>query len=340
MTLLSPLIPSVIIPVHHFDAVFFRCLAALQTLNPPASQIIIVADGTDIPEVLKQQQMLQILSTPTQSGPAAARNLGAQQATGDLLVFFDADVLVPPDILQQFQVVFAQHPEIDAVIGSYDDKPGDAGFFSQYKNLFHHYTHQNANQEAATFWGACGAIRKTAFLQIGGFDESFRQPSIEDIELGVRLTLQGGRILLRKEIQVKHLKRWTLRSMTRVDIFQRALPWTQLILRQRSMQNDLNLRTASRWSTLLVYLLTGSLLLSPVVPIALIVAALSMTSLLLLNIPVQRFFYQKRGPLFALISIPVLWWYYFYSGLAFVIGVLQFYWNRQKAASVLFRKSP
>jgi hypothetical protein len=50
------------------------------------------------------------------------------------------------------------------LIGSYDDAPGANNFLSQYKNLFHHYTHQTGSEEASTFWGACGAIRRDVFL--------------------------------------------------------------------------------------------------------------------------------------------------------------------------------
>ena len=56
----------------------------------------------------------------------------------------------------------------------------------------------------------------------------------------------GYRIRLSKELQVKHLKRWNIRSLLKSDFFDRALPWTELILRDRGFINDLNLRTSSR----------------------------------------------------------------------------------------------
>ncbi len=65
----------------------------------------------------------------------------------------------------------------------------------------------------------------------------------------------GHEILLNKDIQVKHLKRWTLRKMIEADVQDRALPWTQLIMRERDIPRDLNLRLSQRISGLLVYVL-------------------------------------------------------------------------------------
>jgi GT2 family glycosyltransferase len=142
---------------------------------------------------------------------------------------------------------------LTALFGSYDDAPAATNFLSQYKNLFHHYVHQIANEEASTFWGACGAIRREVFLKLGGFDESYHQPCIEDIELGYRLKRAGYRIRLLKTLQVKHLKHWGVKSLLKTDFFQRALPWTELILRDRRLVNDLNLKTSSRVSVASIY---------------------------------------------------------------------------------------
>src|SRR5947207_1321887 len=84
---------------------------------------------------------------------------------------------------------------LTALIGSYDESPLSAGFVSQYRNLLHCYTHQNGRREASTFWAGCGAMRRDRFVHHAGFDERYRYPSIEDIELGVRLRQAGERIL-------------------------------------------------------------------------------------------------------------------------------------------------
>ena len=95
---------------------------------------------------------------------------------------------------------------------------------SQYRNLLHHYVHQRGQIEASTFWGACGAIRRSVFEEVGGFDEERYPRCIEDIELGYRLRRAGHRIVLDKNLQGTHLKKWTLWSVIRTDVCCRAMP--------------------------------------------------------------------------------------------------------------------
>jgi GT2 family glycosyltransferase len=222
--------------------------------------------------------------------------------------------------------VFAQRPDIAAMIGSYDDAPGSHNFLSQYKNLLHHYTHQIARTEASTFWGACGAVRRDVFLAVGGFDAAFCN-RIEDIELGYRLRRHGHRICLSKQVQVKHLKRWGVRSLLQADFFYRAIPWTELIWRDRSFVSDLNLDTSSRLSVVSVYGLLLGLLGSLIWGQTILLVIFCSAVLLTLNASVYRFFHRKRGLWFALRTIPWHWLYYAYSGLAFVIGTSR-YWLR------------
>ena len=72
--------------------------------------------------------------------------------------------------------------------------------------------------------------------------------------MGYRLRQGGHRIFLDKTLQATHLKRWTLRSVIRTDIFCRAIPWTRLILESDHVLNDLNLKWGQRLSGGLVML--------------------------------------------------------------------------------------
>ncbi len=309
---------SIIIPVYNGGDAFHSCLVHAFALNPSPLEILVVADGdTDGSRDLAKAFGAKVLINPISKGPAHARNVGAQEAHGEILFFVDADVALPPNALNYISNAFQTEPELAALIGSYDDAPAEKNFLSQYKNLFHHYVHQTSCEQASTFWGACGAIRRNIFLKMSGFDEQYRHPSIEDIELGYRLTRAGYRIQLIKALQVKHLKRWNAASLIKTDFWQRAIPWTFLILQDGKFANDLNLKMANRVSVILVYSLLLALPLAWQWSFLSLFIAFLAGGLLAINIPVYRFFLKKRGFLFTLQMMPWHWFYYFYSGLAF-----------------------
>ena len=324
---------SVVIPVHAGGESFRQFLASLVITMPPPHEIIVVVDGNkDSPWGLAKEWGVKVLRLPTCEGPAHALNWGARVANGEILFFVDADVAIYPDTVEQVATIFKAHTRLAALFGSYDDAPGASKFLSQYKNLFHHYTHKTACEEASTFWGACGAIRREIFLSLGGFDEGYRRPCVEDIELGYRLKAAGYSIWLCKALQVKHLKQWRPISLLKAEFFDRALPWTELILRDRALTNDLNLGWSSRVSAILIYGLAIALIGAYWWWGGLTVAAVILLSLLALNAPVYRFFWHKRGLLFALKTIPWHWFYYFYSSLAFAIGIVRYWWRRRHPA--------
>lgn len=246
-------------------------------------------------------------------------------------MFIDADVRVHPDTLARIDAHLRANPETVAVMGSYDDTPEDPGFVSQFKNLFHHFIHQHSKHHAWTFWAGCGAIRKNVFLEVGGFSEGYDRPCIEDIELGARLAGGGRRIDLEPTIQATHLKRWTLRSLVRTDVWDRAVPWLRLMLRTRHMPPDMNVTHAHRASVVLA--VVGSALLaaaalevifgaSPYLPTTLAMLVSVAAMLFGLNLDLYRFFARKRGVLFAARSVPLHWLYYAYCAAGVAIAVV------------------
>lgn len=243
---------TVVVPVHNDQVNLEQCLAALQNSVLENFEILVMDDAsTDDTSDVAEQMGVRVIRLKENVGPAAARNLGAHEAAGELLLFIDADVCVTPDTLTRFIRAFDENRDVDAVFGSYCHEPEHRGLFSQYRNLVHHFVHQTSNTDATTFWSGCGAIRKSVFLEHGGFNTKYDRPCIEDIELGVRLSNAGHRIMLDGKIQATHLKHWTFWKMIRTDIFDRGVPWTQLMLAHGSMPNDLNLRISQRISALL-----------------------------------------------------------------------------------------
>ncbi len=249
---------SVIIPVYNAESHLRQCLSKLSESTDAPFECIVVDDGsTDRSAAIAREFGALVLSTGGRRGPACARNIGVNAAKGEIVLFIDSDVCVHPETLSLVAAEFISHPEIDALMGSYDPEPSATNFMSQYRNLLHHYVHQTGKREAASFWAGCGAVRRETFVEFGGFDEVYRTPAIEDIEFGYRLVAAGRRIRLCNHIQATHLKNWSVRNMLKTDFFYRALPWSELTLRSGQMPNDLNLRISQRISVALACLLGG-----------------------------------------------------------------------------------
>jgi GT2 family glycosyltransferase len=206
---------------------------------------------------------------------------------------------------------------VQAIFGSYDANPADPGFFSQYKNLYHHFVHQHANISASTFWSGCGAIRKETFLRVGGFPEGYSSASIEDVELGYKLAANNNEIDLVKDIQVTHLKRWNLITLIKADILYRAIPWTRLAAR-KGLPYDLNFKLGDRISAVASLFLFLSLVLVWRFKFFVFVIIASTLTLLYLNQSLYKFFSQKKGFTFAVRAALFHWVYFFYSSIVFI----------------------
>lgn len=310
---------TIVVPAYNADGFLPRCLDAIDASTRAPDEVIVVDDrSTDATVDIARSHGARVLTMETRSGPGAARNYAAREARGEILLFVDSDVVVRPDTVERVIRDFEGAPDLAAVFGSYDDSPAETGFISQYKNLQHHYVHQQGNPEATTFWAGCGAIRRAVFLEVDGFDlERYPVPSIEDIELGYRVKARGYRILLDKQLQVQHLKKWTFGSLLRTDIFCRAVPWSRLILESKNLIGDLNLKTADRVSSLLAGLLVLLLPASFLTPLALALFGVTLAAYLALNREFYAFYLRHRGFLFTLRVIPVHMLYYLYSAAAF-----------------------
>lgn len=336
---------SLVMPTVDWDSVFCRCARAAIAALGPGDEVLIVFDGAPppAPPWLTDSRVI-LMSTAQRSGPAAARNLAANRARNEILLFVDADVELHADAVDRVRHHFTGNSTLDAVFGSYDADPAAPELVSQFRNLLHHYTHTNQPGVASTFWAGCGAVRRECFLALGGFDaNAYQKPCIEDIEFGLRLHDEGGQILLDPAIQGKHHKRWTLMRMIRTDIQQRAIPWTRLLLSRRHLPATLNLSQASQLSALVNLVLLGALaslpvrLLWPWGPLAL-AAAVAMH--LLLNQPFLAFLQRCGGVKLLIAGTCLHSLYLFYSTLTFAaVALVDLATARLQAPDWLKRRS-
>jgi len=234
-------------------------------------------------------------------GPASARNAGAERATGDVLVFVDADVVPARAAFARIRAAFAADAALVAVFGSYDDVPEAPGAVSGFRNLLHHHVHHSSPGPAATFWAGLGAIRRDAFLTAGGFDaDAYPHASIEDIELGARLVRGGARILLDPSIQGTHLKSWTLAQMIETDFRRRGVPWVELLARGKASPTTLNLGWRHRLSA--AASLGGTVALLSGRPRAALGAVVALVAL---NASFYALVARRRGAVEAVAAVPL-----------------------------------
>jgi Glycosyl transferase family 2 len=264
---------SAIVPATNDPATIEACTDAIQSGELAPDELIVVTQA----------------AAP---GPAAARNEGADRATGDILVFVDADVVVHADAFARIRAAFDADPALVAIFGSYDDAPVEDGVVTGFRNLLHHFVHQSSPGEASTFWTGLGAIRRDVFVSAGGFDaERYPMPSIEDVELGMRLAEAGRKVRLDPELQGTHLKRWSLGEMLETDLRRRGLPWVLLLLEQRTVSTTLNLGWRHRLSaSLSVFAAAAVLARKPRLALA------TLGGLVLVNRDFYRLLLRRQGP--------------------------------------------
>lgn len=320
---------SVIMPAYNAAHYLARSLPPLIAMRDRGlvREVIVVDDCSPDPSTVETARRLgaTVLEMPRNMGPGAARNLAAKQASGDILWLVDADVVAHDSGPQKLREAFRELTT-GAVFGSYDNAPPEKNFASTYKNLVHRYYHQRAREDSESFWSGCGAVRRSVYLDLGGFDErEFGRPAIEDVELGHRIRCAGWRIRLVPDLLGTHLKRWTLAEVVRTDIFQRAVPWSYLILSGRGVSNDLNVSTAERARAAVAGLWFLSIAAAPIWPPASLLAFLTLGGLVsAINAPLFVFFLEERGFWFAVRAVLYHQVYYLYSSATFAICALKF----------------
>jgi glycosyltransferase involved in cell wall biosynthesis len=200
---------SVVVPTYQRIEPLDRLLAALAAQHYPAPEfeVIVVDDGggapiQDIVRPYESALNLQ-LCAQTNSGPAAARNLGAFRARGRFLAFTDDDCAPEPGWLAALERAFVTSPE--AAIGGALINGVDGNLYSEASELLvdYLYLHYSPTQIRGGFFLANNmAVPREAFLAAGGFDASMRYG--EDREFCHRWAAKGGAFRHAPEAVVRH----------------------------------------------------------------------------------------------------------------------------------------
>ncbi|MBN1487943.1 MAG: exopolysaccharide biosynthesis polyprenyl glycosylphosphotransferase [Anaerolineae bacterium] len=209
---------SVIIPAYQAENEIGDCVRALNKQSVPREEyeIIVVNDGSidATAEVAREAGADQVITIPN-SGPAAARNKGAEIAQGELLLFTDADCEPVPDWIDQMSKPFLEDETVAGAKGVYLSRQGE--LIARFTQLEYEDKYiRMARQEQIDFIDTySAAYRRDIYLTNGGFDALFTTASVEDQEFSFRLARKGYRLVFQPDAKVYHQHNRTLRHYWR-----------------------------------------------------------------------------------------------------------------------------
>jgi GT2 family glycosyltransferase len=320
---------TVIVPVHDGADVLPRSLSAIAAsdLDRSSWELIVVDDASadDSALVAGRYADTVIKLSGQPRGPAYARNRGLELARGEIIVSVDADVCVHRDTMRLLAARLTEDATLGAVIGAYDVVGGNRGLVTSFRNLRKCYQQRRSAGDVDHYWPACGAIRRSVLSQVGHFDEwHYWRPQAEGAELGQRVCAAGFRIVLDPGIQGTHLKEWTLRSTVTTDLLNHGVPRMRLLLQGGSVGHTRapSLSSREKMNAVFACALVLAILLHLVLPIPALsrLAAIGGIAVLFGTAPFFAFLAAERGPVFALLCVPLHLLHYLMAGASVVLA--------------------
>lgn len=196
---------SVIIPAYNAEQTISSGLESLtnQSLSRKDYEIIVVDDGStdNTAEIIKKFNVKYIFQ-PNQ-GPAAARNRGAFEAAGEIILFTDSDCVPERNWIQEMTKPF-KNIDVAGVKGIYKTRQQNlAARFAQaeFEDRYDMLAKQSFIDMVDTY---SAAFRRDVFLEMGGFDESFPDANNEDTDFSYRLVAAGHKLIFNPQAAVYH----------------------------------------------------------------------------------------------------------------------------------------
>lgn len=192
---------SIVIPAYNAEKTLDECLTACLNQSYPEIEVIVVDDDSfDRTREIAERHGVRYL-WQRNAGPAAARNRGANAATGDIVAFTDADCVPRPDWVAQLVQHFDEG--IASVGGTYDIANPDRLLARMvHEEIMRRHAHLDGEVD---FLGSFNlAVRSDVFREVGGFDPFFTAASGEDNDLAYRLQDAGWRLWFTRKATVSH----------------------------------------------------------------------------------------------------------------------------------------
>jgi len=219
---------SVIVPAYNSKNTIEKCLSALKESTYQDYELILVDCGNeDVTCSLAKKFTDKVIKLEGKYGRSQVRATGVQAASGKIIVNIDSDVVIKPDTLTKIDNYFSHHPGVDALTGLLSKEHPSTNFFSQYKNLYMHYIFRRLPEKVTFLYGSIYAIRdETARIYASDIKLG------EDTALGQKLVSCGKKIAFLRDLEVIHLKKYTLLSFVKND-FQIPFYWAKIFLKYK-----------------------------------------------------------------------------------------------------------
>lgn len=311
---------SVVIPNRNGGATLGRCLAAAFASDHRRFEVIVVDDASDDGSVeIARAFPCKLVRLERHGGVSRARNAGAQASSGELLLFIDADCLLPPGALSAAGAAYGERKDL-VLGGTYTPTPHDRDFFSAFQSVFIH--HFETKRSAPDYVAAHAMlIDAELFRRSGGFVEgSFIgvAASVEDVELCHRLRRAGCELAMSEDLQVQHVFRFSLvRSLA--NAIRKARAWTTYSLANGDVLADSGTASVELKANVLLclaqaLLLAGAAALRAAWPLAPAVLLLALD--IHLNRRLVAAWYATRGLAFSALALA-----YYLTLYAAAVGV-------------------
>jgi glycosyltransferase involved in cell wall biosynthesis len=245
---------SVIIPIHNAEKTLGPCVNSVLNTHYPRLEIILVDDVSNdsTPQIIhtllqNHGDTIRLVQMDKPSGPAKARNAGAEIAIGELFFFLDSDTVMDSNALHRFA---KRIQEADAVVGIYEAEPLNPGHVPRYKGYLNNFFFSRKGIISyEVFDSSRAGIRSDIFRKLGGFNENLEWGmDYENEEIGYRI-IKEHTILLDPDIHVGHhfpgFKKLTQTYFSRVSL------WMEIFLTRRRFESggvtspDTGISTAS-----------------------------------------------------------------------------------------------
>lgn len=316
---------SIIIPAYNSEKTIGACLSSIYNSHFKNFEVIIVNDNSkDNTSKIAKKFPCKIIELKQNKGPANARNKGAEISRGEILLFLDSDTEMLSNTLDEIVKSFKKEETV-SVSGIYHIQPINKGLVPLYKCLFVYYFLTRPAKKFEFFCGHCGAIKKSAFEELGGFNSKLRWGmDIENDEFGARINSKYVNEA-NVDIQVKH-NFPKFKSLTKL-LFNRTYLWVKFFFKNKKFNNSVStpsngIGTIS--ATLSLFFLILSVIYHPLLFIALSFLALH----LIIFSGLFRFIFKNHDKFITLAMIGIHYYFSIIIGLAGILSLLDFAQSR------------